>query len=237
MKRLSVLALFAGFFYIFILWFQPAGFQPGCPWAAAAESGDNLSELPFIGIPGHSSSPPVEKEREAGGAEASVEGSVSEAGKPEDEPALRETPPEPSVSASQSDWLENDSASAARAEKLRRQIMRTLLALVIVGVLIFLVIRWLAGSKLNLSFLGIGVQSSKIKVLDRHLLQPHKVLYLIRTGSKCFLIGVSEKQIDYLTDVDPDSLEQDTAPGKESGGGSSSPFEMFAKVDAGKSDT
>ena len=42
-----------------------------------------------------------------------------------------------------------------------------------------------------------------IEVLARYPLEPKKTLYLVKTGSQVFLIGTSERQVEYLTAIAP----------------------------------
>ena len=47
-----------------------------------------------------------------------------------------------------------------------------------------------------------------IQVLARYPLEPKKTLYLIKTGSQIFLIGTSESQVEYLTTVAPENVDE-----------------------------
>jgi flagellar biogenesis protein FliO len=56
-----------------------------------------------------------------------------------------------------------------------------------------------------------GIQASGkglIQVLARHALEPRKTLYLVKTGSQVFLIGTSEKQVEYLTAIAPENATE-----------------------------
>ena len=56
--------------------------------------------------------------------------------------------------------------------------------------------------------LGLGsVQSGPIGVVARYALEPRRNLYIVHVGTEYFLIGTSETNIRYLTQLDANKLE------------------------------
>jgi flagellar biogenesis protein FliO len=56
-----------------------------------------------------------------------------------------------------------------------------------------------------------GMQTSSrgpIQVLSRYALEPKSTLYLVKTGSQVFLIGTSDRQIQYLTAIEPENATE-----------------------------
>jgi flagellar protein FliO/FliZ len=55
--------------------------------------------------------------------------------------------------------------------------------------------------------LGMGAShNGPIQVLARYPLEPRKTLYLVKAGSQVFLIGTSERQVEYLTTIAPENI-------------------------------
>lgn len=109
------------------------------------------------------------------------------------------------TTADDEDWL-NQKETARDKEinrKLKKRIITTLFSLVIVVILIFVVLKFLGSGKISIPTLGLIKNNRNIlKITERMFLQQGKVLYLIKAGEKNILIGVSENNINYLTDVD-----------------------------------
>lgn len=102
------------------------------------------------------------------------------------------------------DWLNAKETARDREinRKLKKRIIITLFYLVIVVILIFIVLKFLGSGKINIPTLGIIKNNRNIlQIKERMFLQQGKVLYLIKAGEKNILIGVSENNINYLTDV------------------------------------
>ncbi len=102
------------------------------------------------------------------------------------------------------DWLNAKETAKDREinRKLKKRIIITLFYLVIVVILIFIVLKFLGSGKINIPTLGIIKNNRNIlQIKERMFLQQGKVLYLIKAGEKNILIGVSENNINYLTDV------------------------------------
>ncbi len=121
-----------------------------------------------------------------------------------------------------------------RAKKMQQRVVMTIAALIFVSILIYIVLKFLSSSKVSLPFLGLGQQSSLIKVVDRHMLQPNKALYLINVAGKHMLIGASENRVSFLSDIDSGFVEEhleqqkSAAPAKSSP--MQSPFDFFSGV-------
>jgi|SRR3954471_23431174 flagellar biogenesis protein FliO len=57
----------------------------------------------------------------------------------------------------------------------------------------------------------MGMPSSKggpIEIVARHPLEPKKTLYLVRMGPQLFLIAASDTQVQFLTSVAPENVEE-----------------------------
>ena len=129
----------------------------------------------------------------------------------EDDPSLLdkefETVPNQNeeISSSEDDsWLTQKVTAKDKEinRKLKKQIVKTIFYLFIVIILIYLVLKFLGSGKINIPTLGLGKNRRNIlKITERMFLQQGKVLYLIKAGEKNILIGVSENNINYLTDI------------------------------------
>lgn len=108
------------------------------------------------------------------------------------------------ITTEDDDWLNQKETARDREinRKLQKRIVTTLFSLFVVVILIFIVLKFLGSGKVNIPTLGLGKNSRNIlKITERMFLQQGKVLYLIKAGSKNILIGVSENNINYLTEL------------------------------------
>jgi flagellar biogenesis protein FliO len=55
------------------------------------------------------------------------------------------------------------------------------------------------------------LQQGPIQVVARFPLEPRKTLYIIKTGSDMFLIGTSDSDMFFLTELDPQSIQSTIA--------------------------
>lgn len=95
-----------------------------------------------------------------------------------------------------------------REKKLQQRIVTTFFALIIVIVLIFIVIKFLASGKINIPSLGIGKHAPLIKILDKSVLQPGKILYMVNAAGKTLLIGVADGSIHSLAEIPEETIEK-----------------------------
>ncbi len=79
-----------------------------------------------------------------------------------------------------------------------------LIVLIIVFVLIlfaaYYVTRWLSASGLNMQ------KNKNIKILEAFRLNQSKYIYIVELGNKIVALGVSKDHIEYITDLERDSL-------------------------------
>ena len=131
------------------------------------------------------------------------------------------------------DWLNQKETAKDREinRKLKKRIIITLFYLVIVVILIFIVLKFLGSGKINIPTLGIIKNSKNIlQIKERMFLQQGKVLYLIKAGEKNILVGVSENNINYLTDVNIEDNNSTTAKQDMPQTENNSYFSLFPQV-------
>ena len=58
---------------------------------------------------------------------------------------------------------------------------------------------------------GVRTQIGPMSVVARYSLEPRKTLYIVRAGSQYLLLGCSEGQISYLTELPASSIEETPA--------------------------
>lgn len=159
----------------------------------------------------------------------------------EDEPSLLdkefETVPNQNEGLSSNDddsWLTQKLAKQDKevSKNLKKQIVKTIFALFVVIILIYLVLKFLGSGKINIPTLGLGKNKRNIlKITERMFLQQGKVLYLIKAGDKDILIGVSENNINYLTDVKlEDTPTQKEQKDVEQSENNNSYFSLFPQI-------
>lgn len=79
-----------------------------------------------------------------------------------------------------------------------------LLVLIVIFVLIlvvaYYVTKWVSTSGLNMQ------KNKNIKILEVFRLNQSKYIYIVELGNKVVVLGVSKDHIEYITDLDHDSL-------------------------------
>jgi flagellar biosynthetic protein FliO len=75
----------------------------------------------------------------------------------------------------------------------------SLVSLGLVCLLAYVALRWLGRR-------GGGRSDDCIRVLGRCFLEPRRSVYLIATGGRCFLVGVSDGPMSLLAEIDEASL-------------------------------
>ena len=138
------------------------------------------------------------------------------------------------ITTEDDDWL-NQKETARDKEintKLKKQITKTIFYLFIVIILIFLVLKFLGSGKINIPTLGlVKNRKSILNISERMFLQQGKVLYLIKAGSKNILIGVSENNINYLTELPAEENEtENTNTKQETQNDKTSYFSLFPQI-------
>lgn len=83
-------------------------------------------------------------------------------------------------------------------------ILMVLFSLAIVCLLAMLVLR-VVYSKAGLSLKGFS-KEKLINVIDRQMLQPNRMIYIVEAAGKYLLIGVSDGNISILTELDKDTV-------------------------------
>ena len=131
-------------------------------------------------------------------------------------------------------WLEQEETARdqERNKKMQQRLIMTVFALFIVITLIFITLKFLSSGKINIPSLGLGTKSSNIKITDKATLQPGKAVYILKIGSKTIAVGVSENNIQYLTDVIlPDSNVDDRNEQISKKNIENSSFSLFPKIE------
>ena len=108
------------------------------------------------------------------------------------------------------DWADTPDSGRDRdfSKKMQRRIVLTIVALLIISVLVYFVIKYLSSNKVNIPFLGLGQQSAMIKVVDRHMLAPNRALYLVNVVGKYILLGSAENNLNFLCEVPCEDIEK-----------------------------
>lgn len=80
------------------------------------------------------------------------------------------------------------------------ELITLVLIFVIVLVLAFYTSKWVGNSGLQLQ------KTRNTKILDVTRISPNKCIYIVKTGDKCFAVGVTKDHMEYLTEVNESSL-------------------------------
>lgn len=89
-------------------------------------------------------------------------------------------------------------------------LLQTLLALAVVCVLAWVVLKW--ASRRGFAF---GAGGRRVKVLERVALDPRRTLYLVEVGGKVLLLGAGDGASPRLiSELDPDALPDEPAKPK-----------------------
>ncbi|HEX4167440.1 MAG TPA: flagellar biosynthetic protein FliO [Bryobacteraceae bacterium] len=54
--------------------------------------------------------------------------------------------------------------------------------------------------------------SANLQIVERHPLEPRKILYLVRTGKKMVLLATSNDAVHFMTTLDPIDFEESAPP-------------------------
>ncbi|MDQ7822966.1 MAG: flagellar biosynthetic protein FliO [Candidatus Eremiobacteraeota bacterium] len=116
----------------------------------------------------------------------------------------------PSGEATEVNWLDEAEKGTPRDREIQgsfyHRIGLTIFALVVVSIVIYLFLRLVSMRRISIP--SIGIQTKMIKVVERHLLQPQKALYLVDVAGKFVLIAVTDNQVEYLTDLEPSMVSE-----------------------------
>lgn len=141
--------------------------------------------------------------------------------------------PSPSPVPTGLDWSDTPDTGRDRefSRKMQQRIVLTIVALIVISVLIYFVIKYLSSNKVNIPFLGLGQQSAMIKVVDRHMLAPNRALYLVNVAGKHVLLGSAENSLSFLCDVPDDDMKKfdDKKKTAEKAKPEKAPFDFFSE--------
>lgn len=168
---------------------QPTAPAPG----ATPKGGGTMVKVPMPSIPGdlNDEESLLQKEFDSvPSSEAKTDGALDDSG--------------------DSSWMDEEKTDRDRdrEKRLMQRIITTIFALLIVIVLIFIVLKFLSSGKISIPSLGIGRDSSLIRITDKKVLQPGKILYLVDLPDKNVLIGVSDNNISCLAEVSDEAIEK-----------------------------
>ncbi|MEZ4652063.1 MAG: flagellar biosynthetic protein FliO [Candidatus Eisenbacteria bacterium] len=82
-------------------------------------------------------------------------------------------------------------------------LLRTLLYLVAISLLIYVALKWVFPRVFRWNFPG----SSSMAVIDRLPMGAHKSVCVVRAAGRYYLVGVTDAQIQLLTELDPQEVE------------------------------
>ncbi len=171
-------------------------------------------------------------------------------------PLLKEEPPSskakvgpqvsdtlsPAVTSEEPEWIDQPDTGRDREldRKMSKRLGMTVVALIVVSFLVYFFVRFLASNKINIPALGIGQNSSLIKIIDRQALAPNKALYIVDIAGKILLLGLAENSINYLSEIERDSVEAARKLKEESKkslkGSILSPFEFISSEKKSEAD-
>lgn len=80
------------------------------------------------------------------------------------------------------------------------ELITLILIFIIILLLAFYTSKWIGNSGLNLQ------KTRNTKIMDVTRIAPNKFIYIVKTGDKCFAVGVTKDHMEYLTEVNEDSL-------------------------------
>jgi len=83
-------------------------------------------------------------------------------------------------------------------------LLKTVGSLIVITLLIYLVILYF--KKFYMGKRGLSVNSSSMKIIGTLFLAPKKTIYLVKIGKKVVVLGVTESNINYLSELNDEEL-------------------------------
>jgi flagellar biogenesis protein FliO len=135
-------------------------------------------------------------------------------------PSPDEASPTPAAKEKSSDegaWLDETPGGPVKEKEIRQNLMKriwlTLFSLVLVSIIIYVMLKFVYSRQGILP--GLGSRNKMIKVMERHILQPSKALYLVDVAGKYVLLGITEQRIEYIMEVEGEKLKELSTPPEE----------------------
>ena len=88
-------------------------------------------------------------------------------------------------------------------------LLQTLLALGVVCLLAFVLLRW--GAKW---LYGAGRSGQRMRLVERLPLEPRRALYLVEVAGRRLVLGSSENGVTLLVELEPETVEKEASPTK-----------------------
>jgi flagellar protein FliO/FliZ len=185
-----------------VLFVAPLEISGGAAYAAgAATPAATPAKVPVIS--------PTSESTGADGRGPSEESPVPEGVSP--------SPAEKGKTADEGVWLDESQGISSRDREQRGSFMKriwlTVFSLIIVSIIIYIMLKFVYSRQGILP--GLGSRNKMIRVVERHILQPSKALYLLDVAGKYVLIGISEQRIEYLMELDGERFKEEAPQPEE----------------------
>jgi flagellar biosynthetic protein FliO len=103
--------------------------------------------------------------------------------------------------------LFKDEAGLKQDSDFGATLTKTFIYLIIICLLAFVVLRFIYQGRKNIGAPFIS-SNKMIRVIERQMLQPQKYLCLVEVAGRYLLLGVSEQQVTFLTEIEAIRLEE-----------------------------